>query len=60
MYNSVSNAENYYKNSYTENDNKKIINKMKKIIMSISNLKDSINLKDKNIFYMQYKNVIQI
>ncbi len=59
MYNSVSNAENYYKNSYTENDNKN--NKQnEKIIMSISNLKDSINLKDKNIFYMQYKNVIQL
>ena len=49
MYESVTNSESYFKNSYNE-----------KIAMSLSNLKDSINLNDKNIFYIQYKNVMQM
>lgn len=66
MYESVANSESYFKNSYnekTEGANSKDINQSKyneKIAMSLSNLKDSINLNDKNIFYIQYKNVMQM
>ena len=66
MYESVANSESYFKNSYnekTEGANSKDVNQSKyneKIAMSLSNLKDSINLNDKNIFYIQYKNVMQM
>ena len=66
MYESVANSESYFKNSYnekTEGSSLKDINQSKyneKIAMSLSNLKDSINLNDKNIFYIQYKNVMQM
>lgn len=66
MYESVTNSESYFKNSYnekTEGANSKDVNQSKyneKIAMSLSNLKDSINLNDKNIFYIQYKNVMQM
>ena len=66
MYESVANSESYFKNSYnekTEVSSLKDINQSKyneKIAMSLSNLKDSINLNDKNIFYIQYKNVMQM
>ena len=66
MYESVANSESYFKNSYnekTEGANSKDVNQSKyneKIAMSLSNLKDSINLNDKSIFYIQYKNVMQM
>ena len=66
MYESVANSESYFKNSYnekTEGSSLKDINQSKyneKIAMSLSNLKDSINLNDKSIFYIQYKNVMQM
>lgn len=66
MYESVANSESYFKNSYnekTEDSNSKDVNQSKyneKIAMSLSNLKDSINLNDKSIFYIQYKNVMQM
>ena len=66
MYESVTNSESYFKNSYnekTEGANSKDVNQSKyneKIAMSLSNLKDSINLNDKSIFYIQYKNVMQM
>lgn len=66
MYESVTNSESYFKNSYnekTEGANSKDVYQSKyneKIAMSLSNLKDSINLNDKNIFYIQYKNVMQM
>ena len=66
MYESVANSESYFKNSYnekTEGANSKDVYQSKyneKIAMSLSNLKDSINLNDKNIFYIQYKNVMQM
>ena len=66
MYESVTNSESYFKNSYnekTEGANSKDVYQSKyneKIAMSLSNLKDSINLNDKSIFYIQYKNVMQM
>ena len=58
MYESVTNAESYFQNTYSDSD----INyqSKKKISMAISNLKNTINLNEKNVFYLQYKNIMQM
>ena len=61
MSDSISLAKGYLNKMFDiskENDNKK--NKIEKTINVLEDLENSIILNDKDIFYMKYKNTIQL
>lgn len=58
MYESVTNAESYFQNTYSSSDSD--YQDKQRIALAITNLKNTINLNEKNVFYLQYKNIMQM